>query len=253
MRAFTNTRIGKERLLRNIRKHRAADAFQKDEYWDDEEETGCGIGCSIHDFARGMENNHSAYEYLFGIPTELAQLEDFLFEGMNREEDLGRWPEEFISAIPEGADLDRSAGRWLLKILEHPESPLAHAHERESTRAARDLLRHWTKTGKMQADLDAAYEKIPHDPKMAEKELDHADLVVDHVVQYVRLRDQGVGSANKRATMLDRICTCAAKSYVDKQEGKPKNQDFATAETEGMDTLSRFLLETLREEGPNQA
>ena len=247
MRAFTNTQVSKEQLLRNIRKHQIADAYQKGDYWNEEEETGCGIGCSIHDFEPGMENNHAAYENLFGIPTELAVLEDSLFERMDRDENLGQWPEDFISSIPEGADLGRAAGRWLLKVLEHPESPLAHAQERKATRGARDLLRQWIKTGKTQASLAAACTMTLHDLKMTGKLDDHATCVAEQVVQYVRLREQDGGSATKKRVMLDLICDCAATSYDNEREGIPKDQDFATAQSEGLDILSRLLLETLRE------
>ena len=253
MRAFTNTQVSKEQLLDNIRKHQEAEAFQKGNYWNEEEQTGCGIGCSIHDFQPGMENEHWVYEDLFGIPAELAHLEDSLFEGMDREEDLGRWPKEFISSIPVGADLDRTVGRWLLKVLEHPDSPLVHAHRRQSTRAARDLLRHWVQTGEAQPGLVGDCETALRDFKLVRKEEDHANCIAEQVARYVVFRDWGEGPDDKKSLMLDIICSCVTTSYFDNQGGIPKDDSFSTAQEEAMEILSSLILETLRAEGPGQA
>lgn len=247
MRAFTNTQVSKEELLTNIREHQAYDRFQKGHFWDEGNATGCGVGCTIHEFARGMESEHSAYEYLFGIPAELAVLEDSLFEQMAREDDLGRWPEEFISSIPEGGDLDRAAGRWLLKVLEHPESPFAHAHERKTTRTAAQLLRHWVQTGEQDLALAELTKEAQEELIKTKDGADHATEVAARVARYITYRTRHEPYTTTQMLLLDSICGFTTTSYDDNQKGVPKSSHFESARDECLDKLSRMLLETLQE------
>ena len=63
---------------------------------------------------------HGTYEELFGIPEELAFLEDTLFSYLPRELADG-WPERFIGAVPVGADLSKiwdCFALWMLDDLE---------------------------------------------------------------------------------------------------------------------------------------
>ena len=252
MRAFTDTKVSKEQLLQSIRYHQEADHFRKGEFWNDTNETGCGVGCSIHDFAPGMESEHSTYEDLFGIPMELAVLEDALFEQMDREDDLGRWPKEFISAIPQGANLDRAAGRWLLKLLEHPGSPLVHAQGKRTIQTARELLRHWTQTGEAEPNLaQEALAAIMETKHTAAH--DHTTGVAEQVGLYVRNRVRDEPYTTQEMLVPDSICSYAAISYSDTQEGVPKNENFKSTDREALEMVSILLLETLREENPEGA
>ena len=114
MLAFTNTPVGKEALLIQLRAHYAADEIVKGHYWEDG--TGCAVGCAVHTDA----DPHAEYERLFGIPQMLARLEDGIFENLPN----GRakeWPIQFIEAIPVGADLSQVGAQFLHWLLVDPE------------------------------------------------------------------------------------------------------------------------------------
>lgn len=116
MKTFTNTVATKGQLLENIKNHMEADAFIKGIYWNDASKKGCAVGCSIVDFG-GEPANHTEYERLFGIPTEIARLEDAIFEGLPLE-DSKLWPLRFTNAVPVGVDLHDVFRRFKLAILE---------------------------------------------------------------------------------------------------------------------------------------
>jgi len=99
---FTNCKHTKAELLASLHRHAATDAITQGVYWEGGE--GCAVGCSIRDFAPGKESNHSLYELLFGIPEELALLEDKIFESLPFEK-AKEWPIRFAEAIPEGVSL----------------------------------------------------------------------------------------------------------------------------------------------------
>jgi hypothetical protein len=120
MRAFENTVITKEELLKELRWHKDQDNFAKGNYFIDGK--GCAVGCSLESVAR-LKNiklsysNHKEYEKLFNIPEWLAFLEDRIFEGVSVERSKS-WPIEFIDAINIGADLEKVKAPFLLYILE---------------------------------------------------------------------------------------------------------------------------------------
>lgn len=118
----SEAKISKERLLKSLKGHREADRITQGTYWDDGR--GCAVGCSIHDFAPGYENEYQMYEILFGIPGALAELEDKIFEDLPITA-AKKWPERFIRAIQPGADLSRICDEWLLWLLSNDRSPLA--------------------------------------------------------------------------------------------------------------------------------
>ncbi len=150
MRAFQTGKVTKAQLLESLERHRDQDSFRKGAFWNEDTGTGCGVGCSIHDFAPGAEQEHAEYETLFGIPAELAVLEDHIFETLSYDDgphDLADWPLAFARAVPEGADLSTAAGRWVLDILTREDSPLAHARGRAAVREAATILQEWMDTG----------------------------------------------------------------------------------------------------------
>ena len=53
MKAYANTVVSKEQMLRRLEEHRRKDAFRTGHWWADFTATGCGVGCSTHDFAPG--------------------------------------------------------------------------------------------------------------------------------------------------------------------------------------------------------
>ena len=90
----------KTKILAQLRRHAKADQLVKGQYW--EAGKGCAVGCTIY------SGNHAEYEPRFGIPRELAHLEDRIFERLDNG-DSQKWPIRFMSAIKPGADL---SGVW---------------------------------------------------------------------------------------------------------------------------------------------
>ena len=104
----------KASVLAEMAEHRAADALVKGVYW--ENGRGCAVGCLTHDPWGG----HAQYPVRWGIPEELAWLEDSIFE--NLPSGLAWvWPERFLAAIPTGADLSGVYAAWSAALMLDPE------------------------------------------------------------------------------------------------------------------------------------
>ena len=136
MRAFVNTKVTKEEVLASLAEHRKADRLIKGSYW--RNGRGCAVGCTIHDFYPGAENNHTMYESLFGIPRDLAYLEDQIFESLSSKTSQ-EWPERFITAVPVGADLMFMACRFVHWLLSNNDSPMAKWRDEPRVIAVREL------------------------------------------------------------------------------------------------------------------
>jgi len=91
-----------------VREHRLADQITKGHYWKNGK--GCAIGCTLH------SSNHWAYEDELGIPNQLAYLQDELFEALANDQAM-LFPEQFLEAIPVGADLYPAFWRFMLFAL----------------------------------------------------------------------------------------------------------------------------------------
>ncbi|HEY8740949.1 MAG TPA: hypothetical protein VIN56_10195, partial [Candidatus Dormibacteraeota bacterium] len=117
--AFHGDPAIKALYLARVRAHRAADEIIHGDYWVERAGgfKGCAVGCTIHG------NSHAAYEDKLGIPRAIAYLEDNLFESMTAPRDT-QWPEQFLTAIPVGADLSMVSARFVLWLLVEAE-PLA--------------------------------------------------------------------------------------------------------------------------------
>jgi hypothetical protein len=113
MLSYHNDAQLKEDFIREIRKHREADAIEQGHYgrqngtW-----KGCAVACSLRSLAivkgedlREKYNDHKRYETDLGIPEWLARLEDTIFEGLPVDA-AKEWPEQFAEAIPVGVDLE---------------------------------------------------------------------------------------------------------------------------------------------------
>jgi hypothetical protein len=118
----------KEKYLARVQAHRAADEVIKGQYWKNGK--GCAVGCTIH----GSE--HSRYETELGIPVAIACLEDSLFEDLPNSESI-KWPEDFLEAIPVGADLGMVIPQFLFWLLSDEEDGvIRHAVKFDLTRNA---------------------------------------------------------------------------------------------------------------------
>lgn len=96
----------KEKVMAKIAHHRKADALLQGAYAApvDGKMTYCAVGCLLED----PDGGHYRYASEFGIPTQLAYLEDNIFESLPPK--LAKvWPERFMGSIPVGGDL---SGVW---------------------------------------------------------------------------------------------------------------------------------------------
>jgi len=100
MRAYHGDPALKAKVLAQMADHRAAERLIKGTYWDWTIGRGCAVGCLTHD----PDGGHAEYPVRWGIPEELAGLEDSIFEHLPLEDALG-WPERFLAAIEPGVDL----------------------------------------------------------------------------------------------------------------------------------------------------
>ena len=117
MQAYTQT-ITKAEFVKELRAHQKADNFISGSYWNEEQQKGCAVGCSLESISRIKKikfsfDDHSMYPKHLGIPEWLARLEDAIFEGVSIERSK-RWPVEFAEAINEGADLEKIKTPFLI-------------------------------------------------------------------------------------------------------------------------------------------
>ena len=114
MLAYHNDAKIKKAVVAEMAAHQKADSLvQGYGYWKDGK--GCAVGCLI------KSDNHKEYETRFGIPEQLALLEDSIFEGLPKEL-AQKWPERFLESINTGADLSRvwsEFAYWMLTDSEH--------------------------------------------------------------------------------------------------------------------------------------
>jgi hypothetical protein len=123
MEAYTQT-IKKAEFVNELKKHQKMDSFVRGNYWNEADQKGCAVGCSLKSIATIKDikikqfNNHAEYETHLGIPEWLARVEDTLFEGMSLDKSK-TWPVDFAKAINTGADLDKVKVPFICIILEH--------------------------------------------------------------------------------------------------------------------------------------
>ena len=132
LKAFHGDIKVKEKYLNRVRAHRAADEIIKGYYW--ENGKGCAVGCTVH------SGSHRVYERELGIPMALARLEDALFELLPNAPAMA-WPEKFLEAIQEGADLGTVADRFVAWLLTEPDGVLQFVENDAIKTAIRDVGR----------------------------------------------------------------------------------------------------------------
>lgn len=98
LRAFHGSQEIKEKYLARLAEHRRLDQLVQGDGWNEETHKGCAVGCTLDRY------DHKGFETELGIPIQLAQLNDSIFEGLKLGKALA-WPERFLRAIPVGADL----------------------------------------------------------------------------------------------------------------------------------------------------
>lgn len=134
LQAYLGDKKLKKAILAEVVKHRKADQIVQGTYgqengiW-----KGCAVGCSIHSLNIKLKkdfstSDHFVYESQLGIPKELAQIEDSLFEEMSVK-DSKIWPERFLKAINPGADLSKVVAQWVIWEFEDKKVGLSQTRE----------------------------------------------------------------------------------------------------------------------------
>lgn len=135
MKAFHGDQKIKDLYLNRVLEHRKLDEITKGVYFQDGlpgKRRMCAVGCTIH------SSNHNAYEEELGIPDWLARVEDVIFEGLPSERSK-IWPEQFLSAVNVGSDLEKVRTPFCIIILEHSLKSLKVIDQSEA--AVREMIR----------------------------------------------------------------------------------------------------------------
>lgn len=113
MLSFHGSHQLKRDAIYTMRHHREMEAIAQGEFWQDGK--GCAVGCIVAPVAasqHGISKEaigetldwHEEYERILGIPYNVAEMVDDVFEKLPSSECLD-WPEEFLKAVPVGIDL----------------------------------------------------------------------------------------------------------------------------------------------------
>ncbi len=179
--AYHNDPAIKALYLARVRAHRAADQIVHGYYW--EHGKGCAVGCTLHG------NNHAAYEEELGIPQVLAHLEDGIFESLKAPYDV-MWPEQFLDAIPVGADLSLVWPQFAVSLLEdraygvlHDVQEARFVTHRTAIEEVLHYYKAWVDMGTKPDDFDAvdvtyaAYGAVVDAPAHAAAAVAHAAAI----------------------------------------------------------------------------
>ncbi len=138
--AYHNDPSLKRDMLAELAEHRKMDQIIKGTYAEGSngDFKGCAVGCSIHSLNRKRGTkyayaSHEAYEAGFGIPRQLAYLEDRIFENLADGKHL-KWPERFMKAITPGADLSLVMPKFIIWLLIDDKDGVIQFATREDTK-----------------------------------------------------------------------------------------------------------------------
>jgi hypothetical protein len=121
----------KAQVIAKIAAHRLADRIAKGAYVrNGGRTTYCAVGCVLED----PNGGHLRYEAEFGVPAELAYLEDAIFESLPDVLAIP-WPERFMGAIPVGADLSYVWPRFAIWLMTDEKWGVAHTTNDERVKA----------------------------------------------------------------------------------------------------------------------
>jgi hypothetical protein len=108
MQAFHNDPAVKAKYVARLAAHRAAENLIQGTGFDGGK--GCAVGCTLEKY------DHDLYPIELGLPAWLAYLEDRIFEGLPKGE-AEQFAEDFLSAIPVGADVSNVRGLLAVQRL----------------------------------------------------------------------------------------------------------------------------------------
>ena len=124
--AFHGDPATKEKYIARVRAHREADRLVQGFTW--ESGKGCAVGCTLEAY------EHERYPSELGVPEEIAYLQDSIFESLTPKE-AQEFPEQFLEAIPIGADLSLVWNRFAVWMLVDPKHGVIRFAEGEVSRA----------------------------------------------------------------------------------------------------------------------
>lgn len=155
MLAYLDDPARKQLYLNRVRRHREADEITQKLSWLPDEPgggeytkgRGCSVGCTLETY------EHNLYPKLLGVPAEIAYLHEAVFEGLPKAEAV-RFPEQFLEAIPVGADLSLVWPRFALtlltderyEVLRHVSKP-RFAEQGAAVKRVAELFQEWLTSG----------------------------------------------------------------------------------------------------------
>ena len=133
MKAFLDSKISKEDLMKELYKHKKLDSFIRGDYGHvgkyDNKFKGCAVACTIRSMqdiqnkvllnernCRLVNFDYTNYSRLLNIPLWFPELEDIIFERMSLKESE-HFPVELMEAVEVGADLDAILPRLLKRMV----------------------------------------------------------------------------------------------------------------------------------------
>ena len=124
LRAFHNNPKIKEKYIARVKEHARLDQIAKGVYYENinGKIRACGVGCTIEG------SNHDAYETELGIPSQIAHLEDTIFENLPNELAM-KFPLRFLEAVPVGADLSKVIAQFVIWQFEDEKVGLKNIQE----------------------------------------------------------------------------------------------------------------------------
>jgi len=149
--SFHNDPKIKEKYIARVKEHAEHDAIVKGQYW--EEGKGCAVGCTIEG------SDHSKYETELGIPSQIAYMEDSLFEALPNELAM-TFPLRFLEAVPVGADLSLVTAKLMVWQFEDEKYGIKHL---KPVQEDKELL-------KVCEDVVDAYKRILNGEEVSDKE-----------------------------------------------------------------------------------
>ena len=152
MKAFHGDAKLRAMLIEEVKHHREQDQIIQGSYGKENGQwRGCAVGCSIHslNIKMGMNystSDHSIYPQAFGVPEEIAHLQDAIFESLPIAEAV-LWPERFWEVIQPGADLSMVNPSLFYWMLTDDVKPTEYPRFQPFIDAVVDIYEEWTRTG----------------------------------------------------------------------------------------------------------
>lgn len=136
MSAYHGSHELKVAIVAEMRAHAAAETLMRGHYWNDEDKTGCFIGCIT------KSDSHAKAMERLGCPLPLCHLIDDVFEGVSgaSRADGRRFAVDILEAMPVGADLSAVPDHLMAWTMERLLT-LEEVTENEAVRSCVDTVR----------------------------------------------------------------------------------------------------------------